>query len=179
MHDCTVISNKARSGGGVALDGGTLSMNNCTLRENDAVESGSSGASAGGLRIAGAGNATLTGCVIETNTSDGPGGGIQVAPYTELALAGDTRLAGNTASTGGGIFVDMDVTNVTIGKDCRITGNTATGAQGGGGIYSLASTPVILEGDSPTSPIVHDNCPDTCAGGDVPTCASGGACLES
>ena len=171
VQECTVAGNVGVVGGGVRQIDGSLAMTRCTVRDNEA-------SSAGGLALIDdggpgpAGQATLTDCLVSNNTaSSGAGGFLTGLPLT---LAGTTRVTGNTASLAGGIFVGTGVnSNVTIGADCRVTGNTATGSSKGGGIIGGSS--VTLEGDADPSPIVTGNCPDNC-NGDVHKCQPGGTC---
>ncbi|MCA9876297.1 MAG: right-handed parallel beta-helix repeat-containing protein, partial [Thermomicrobiales bacterium] len=170
MQDCTVSHSACRLGGGINHQGGVLTMTRCTVRGNEAQTDGAGG---GGLRLLR--QATLTDCLVTGNTCDGIGGGIGVSTglaSQTVTLAGTTRIEGNTAHQGGGLFTSD--TNVTIGADCRITGNTATLAGEGGGITRLSGA-VTLEGTADPSPIVTGNCPENRAGA-VPKCQAGGVC---
>jgi hypothetical protein len=171
MLDCTVIKNAGGPGGGISYYGSSLTLTRCTLRENYTT----SGGAGGGLVLAASspsGTFTLTDCVIEDNSASSAfGGGIAV--YSgQLTLAGATRIALNrTRYNGGGIRVYFSSsTNVTIGEDCRITGNISTEGAGGGIYKDDDLTTVTLQGADPSS-IVINNCPDNCGGEAVEKCA--------
>lgn len=174
MRDCTITECAGSDAGGVIAGvASAVAMTRCTVSNNRA------GSSGGGLTLAS--HATLTDCVITGNTAISQGGGIAATsgsdPLPQVTLAGATKVEGNRAFQGGGMHVLAS--NVTIGAECRITGNTASrfSADRGGGIYlaSLRNGTVTLEDDDP-SPIVVDNWSDNCAGEAIAKCAPGGFC---
>jgi len=162
MQDCTVADNQVNAASGVHHDSGVLEMTRCTVSHNNAAFEG------GGLLLES--QATLTDCLIANNTTSMSGGGIATFSSALVTLAGETVIQANTAGRGGGIFVGSGF--LTIGEDCRITGNTAPELRGGG--IENGEGVVTLLGADP-SPIVVDNCHENCAG-DVPGCAIGGFC---
>lgn len=172
VQECTVAGNVGVAGGGVRQIDGSLAMTRCTVRDNEA-------SFAGGLALIddgppAVGQATLTDCLVINNTASVGAGGILTA--IPLTLAGTTRVTSNTASLGGGIFVGSGGNaTVTIGADCRVTGNTATGGSGQGGGISNGGGTVTLEGAADPSPIVTGNCAENCTG-NVPRCQPGGTC---
>jgi hypothetical protein len=171
VQDCTVANNTGRTAGGINQQSGSLTMTRCTVRDNDAPATGGA-ASGGGLRTFVA--TTLTDCLVTGNTTAGAGGGIYVEMLSSgdsLTLAGSTRIERNAANQGGGLYINAGA--VTIGADCRVTGNTATSGEGGG-IYNVTST-VTLLGPAGTSLIVTGNCHENCVG-NVPKCQPGGTC---
>jgi hypothetical protein len=70
---------------------------------------------------------TITG----NNATFTSGGGVALGPGAFIMKAGST-ISGNTATSGGGVFVSIGSFTMEGGV---ITGNTATGASGGGGVY--------------------------------------------
>jgi hypothetical protein len=71
LHDLRIRGGNASArGGGVNHFGATLTMNDCTLTGNLALDGG------GGLFNAAISTASLTGCTISRNTTPGSGGGI-------------------------------------------------------------------------------------------------------
>ncbi|MFN8662884.1 MAG: hypothetical protein U0075_13395 [Thermomicrobiales bacterium] len=166
MEDCTVADNRGGSGAGIHCPHGDLVMTRCTVRNNHPPADAFYESWGGGLH---AYRSVLTDCTITDNSSD-LGGGIFALPSSHTLL-GKTVVAGNTAKWGGGIWTDLinDV-SLTIGEECRITGNTALPGQGGG-ILAPSSESVFLLGTADPSPIVTDNCHENCAG-NVPKCAA-------
>lgn len=121
------ISGKlTRNGGGVYLDGGTLTVNAGNISENAATASG------GGVYISN-GNVGMTTGKILSNECGEFGGGVYV--YNPSTSVGKTvsvtggSLLNNTAKYGGGICVD-GLIELTIGN-VEIAENTATN---GGGV---------------------------------------------
>ena len=121
------ISGKlTRNGGGVYLDGGTLTVNAGNISENAATASG------GGVYISN-GNVGMTTGKILSNECGEYGGGVYV--YNPSTSVGKTvsvtggSLLNNTARYGGGICVD-GLIELTIGN-VEIAENTATN---GGGV---------------------------------------------
>jgi hypothetical protein len=89
ITDSTVSGNQANDGGGIYVDyGGSVSMTNSTVRENNA-----SWGSGGGLYLA-EGMATLTNCTVSQNRSEkidgNDGGAIFVGGFGTLTLINST-----------------------------------------------------------------------------------------
>lgn len=103
--------------------------------------------------VASIGTLTLSECTVTNNTNPSQGGGLFVGGPAQLDKC---MVNGNTASAGGGIYIGS-AGNVTL-TDTTVTGNTATGANGGAGIF--AAGVVRLTGTSEVS----GNIPDDCAG---------------
>jgi hypothetical protein len=170
MRDCTVTGNSCTGGtggihNGIGPTGSTLEMTRCTVSDNNAINLGSDDGNGGGLTSIGP--TTLTDCLIADNDASNFGGGIAVR-FGLTKLAGSTVVRGNSSHQGGGIFV-LSPGTLEIGVDCRVTGNSATPALGGG--INRNSGTVTLEGPDP-SPIVVDNCHENCV--NVPKCFPGG-----
>jgi predicted outer membrane repeat protein len=114
----------AGKGGGIYTSGTSI-FNGGTIDGNTAANGGGL-YNAGGLTLTAdtSGN-TASPATISGNTATGSGGGIYSEKDT-LGLNGGTKVTGNTAANGGGIF-----TNGGTLLDSAISGNTA-GANGGG-----------------------------------------------
>ncbi len=144
VEDSTISDN---TGLGIGNGRGSVSISNSRLTGNSG---GGFGATHGGLQITGsviAWNSGLGGVstgdsggvisnsVIEGNTSDGRGGGIN--GYQHVEVTGST-IRGNTAIQGGGIYNPLGSRLVIT--DSAITGNHAIGGPSypgnGGGIYT-------------------------------------------
>jgi CSLREA domain-containing protein len=122
----TITGGRNINGGGV-VNAGTLTLTDCVVAGNAAVNF-SSDAEGGG--IYNAGTLTLVSTTVSGNTSQRRGGGIYNAFEATLRLAGST-VSGNSAPNGGGIYnqnADAEVRASTI------SGNTA--GNFGAGIYN-------------------------------------------
>jgi hypothetical protein len=123
MNLCEVSFNQAEQGGGIAMNGATLTFNGA-IRSNRAVQSG-------GIQTFG-GSLTLDGARILGNRSDMDGGGI-LADRTRLEIS-NTRIQDNfTASDGGGLVIysiDRGGAWSTI-RSSSIVRNRAEGNGGG------------------------------------------------
>ena len=116
------------------------------------------------------GTTTLTDCLVEDNSAEVRGGGLEINGGT-TTLTGSTRVRGNHADTnvssaGGGIFINGGT--LVIAETYLVTENTAASGNGGG-IRNSGGT-VTLQGANP-SPIVVNNCHENCVGS-VPQCAA-------
>ena len=135
---CTFTENKAySSGGGLYTDRYCdITITDCEFLKNDA--SGSSYAAAGGLGVALYNNPasafTMTGTLVDGNTSSRSGGGATFDTFYNYVIS-DCTFTNNTATRiGGGVYVGSAVsgtepTFLTL-VDCDVSDNTA--AQGGG-----------------------------------------------
>ena len=88
---------------------------------------------------------TVSDTTVTGNTSDGGGAGIWLRRLVTVATLTDVTITDNTAGTyGGGLFNEYGVGAVVT--DSTITGNVATGSQGGGvvttGAFELVSSTV-------------------------------------
>ncbi|HMC28677.1 MAG TPA: choice-of-anchor Q domain-containing protein, partial [Verrucomicrobiae bacterium] len=129
-------------GGGIYNDHSTLSVINCTLRDNSA--NASTGAGGGIFNDASYGTATLwvSNCTLTGNSAvNGHGGGICNEGYNGSATLTvlNSTVSRNSAASGGGIYSEgllvatatLDILNSTL------SGNSATF---GGGIYARSAT---------------------------------------
>lgn len=118
-----------RTGGGLQIDGGTITITNSTFSGNTASSSG------GGISMSLA-TVNITGSTISGNISTtSSGGGISLASST-LTLTNST-ISGNSASTLGGGLSRSGSSIPTI-VHSTIVSNTAGGT--GGGIYSSSTS---------------------------------------
>jgi hypothetical protein len=159
MSDGTISGNKAVSGGGVFVGTtGTFTMGGGTITENEATTAGSGGGGGvytvgtftmkdgtisgnnvvangfgGGGVFVGAGAFTMSGGTIggETANTAANGGGVYVYEGGEFIMNdSDSKISGNEATNGGGVFVGGEF---TMNGSGQISGNTAT--TNGGGVY--------------------------------------------
>ena len=124
------------SGGGLYANTPDYKVTDCTFTGNKAVNGG-------GIYIADVSNdtttagATFTDCAFSGNTAGSNGGAIWKSTKSTVDLTNCTvgaatgSTVGNTATNGGGIFLNGGTLNLKA--DTMIAGNTATGD--GGGIY--------------------------------------------
>ena len=118
--------NADHDAGGILSDG-DLTLTACTVTGNRTRVSG-----AGAIKVSG-GTTTLNACTISSNVGASGGGGI--SNFTTLNVNG-TAITGNQAPEGGGI---RNTSLVVFDAASSVTGNTATTANGGGGIWNGSS----------------------------------------
>ena len=113
-------------GGGVYVNGGTFTMEDGEITQNNGLKNG------GGVYVGGSGTLSMSGGEISSNTVTGDGGGVYVsADSTFTMTSGITapKIIGNEAGgNGGGVYAGGTL-NMNGGE---ISGNTAT--YNGGGI---------------------------------------------
>lgn len=118
-----------QGGGGIYVDGGTLTVTGGAISDNAA--SGASG-SGGGVFVNG-GSATLSGVSVQRNGASRAGGGIESLGQTNVTLLTGTALTGNTTGSapgnGGGLHVSGPGF-VTLG-DVTVSNNRAQNEGGG------------------------------------------------
>ena len=124
----TSTEDKEYFGGGVVVDiGATFTMHGGTISNNNAY-------SGGGVCLLGkSGSATTTfnmegGTITGNTTTGGAGGGVYLGTNTAFNMSGDASVSGNTASSGGGVYVKDATFNMS--GSASVTGNTA--GSGGG-----------------------------------------------
>jgi hypothetical protein len=152
MNGGTISDNTGYGGGGVYVDSyGFFTMNDGTISGNT-----TSGGYGGGVYTYG--TFTMNGGTISGNTaSGGYGGGVYV--FSRFTMAGG-EIRDNTATTGGGVYVSGTTSTM---NDGIISGNTATGPGGGGGVYvadpsTFTKTgPSVIYGDTDTVPGSTEN----------------------
>jgi len=116
-----------RVGGGIYNDHGALTLNNCTISSNVAVQGGG-----GGIYNDGSGGSamlTITNCTINGNSA-WPGGGIY--NYLGTVTITNSTLSGNldTGSNAGGAIINQGTLTIT---GSTFSGNSSTS---GGAIYN-------------------------------------------
>ena len=135
----TSTEDKEYFGGGVVVDiGATFTMHGGTISNNNAY-------SGGGVCLLGkSGSATTTfnmegGTITGNTTTGGAGGGVYLGTNTAFNMSGDAAITGNTASSGGGVYVNDATFSMSGGS---ITGNSATLYGGGvdvnGGSFTMS-----------------------------------------
>ena len=124
----TVTGGADGDGGGIAKDGGTLTITRCTVAGNSAAFDG------GGIHNL-AGALTVVQSTVSGNTAGGDGGGIFSSTLADLSTTSATVLnstiSGNTASQGGGLYNINGLTRVVHSTV------TANHARSGGGLMSF------------------------------------------
>ncbi len=128
----SVSSSNDSSGGGLLVNGGTLSLTNCTVSGNSAPGQG------GGLWEY-HGSLSLTDCTVSGNSAPYGGGGLFDNGGT-LSLT-DCTVSGNSAPSGDGGGLDNKYGTATL-TNCTLSGNTAVNF--GGGLYSTWNTRTTL-----------------------------------
>lgn len=136
----TAAGDGSANGGGAIFNqpnatntgGGTLTVNNISLRDNEAT-----GVAGSGGAIFNGGTATLTNVLLDENSSQRAGGGIEAGPGSTTTITDGEIVngdAGANPGNGGGIHVTG---NGTVDIDgTSVTGNTA--ANEGGGLWNSA-----------------------------------------
>lgn len=150
----TVALGKAQHGGGIHnAGGGTVTITNCTLRNNTATSLG------GAVHNGNGGKLTITNSTLSENGAGGAlsggGGGGGVSSSGTLNISGSTFRANLADAVGGGVFIvngTATLTSTTV-ADNRVIAETSLGALGGG-IYSLEPltlTSCTVSGNSVTA----------------------------
>ncbi len=122
---CTI---SGRMGVGISVDGSTLHVRNCVIRDN--VDGG-----IGALNS----SVDIVESVIGGNSDEGSGGGIGINGGT--ARISHSMIIGNVAGVGGGLYAARLEQGSYI-ANCLVAGNSAPEA-GGGGLYILdGSVPI-------------------------------------
>jgi hypothetical protein len=129
--------------GGAVVNGGVLSLNNCTLAGNSTA----SGSYGGAIYNSGL-LTTLTGCTLSANGADSGGA---ILNQSSVCTVQNCTFTGNTASAGvGGAILNQFGAVINL-LHCTFTGNTASSH--GGDIYNLSSqvnfTNTILAASTP------------------------------
>lgn len=124
IEDCEITDNNAQKGGGLYVEQTTLLMKDTTISGSTATDEG------GGMYVTDSNSIfTMAGGEISNNRAYSAGGGIYVKESKQATISG-TTISVNTANVdGGGVFVS-DGAMLTVNG--TITGNTA---QQGGGVY--------------------------------------------
>jgi hypothetical protein len=158
-----VSGNYGGYGGGINNEsGGTLTVSDCMLSDNQA------GAAGGGIynfdsKVTVV-NSTLSGNFVTSSAEDGQGGGLYSDADGKVTMTGCT-LSGNSAAWGEGGGIWMFATTMTI-SGCTFTGNAAGY---GGGIYNGDIATALTISDSVFSANIGGNIfgPSTDGGGNT------------
>lgn len=119
----TFSSNKAKMGGGIYEDVGTITITDSTFESNEATTDNGGAISSGGT-------VTINNSTLYGNQAAGVGGAISITQSAALTLNNDT-ITYNVAAEGGGIFNSAQGTM----HNSIITYNIGTGGQGGNNIF--------------------------------------------
>ena len=129
FYNCSVYGNTAiisNSGGGAWFRGSVV-LSDCEFYTNRCLSGSQQG---GGCYIRG--DVKMNRCVFSNNYAElSSGGGVYI--YVGKLIAEGCTFVNNSANSGGGIFTRAINTD-TIISNCLISGNTAFGAAGGGGV---------------------------------------------
>ena len=151
----TIMRGRGNTGGGVSVTGGSLSINNSWIRDNQGFQGG-------GLGMTG-GNVVVNGSTISGNTA-ARGGGIdwQGGTGTGTLLIINSTISGNTASQeGGGIFSfgpGTALVNTTVANN-HADGDLGAGETGGiksAAIYNVWLRNTIVAGNTGPGGIATD-----------------------
>ncbi len=127
LTNCTVSGNHGSNWGGGLFNNGTATLTNCTVV-------GNSGVSGGGLYDQG-GMTKLTNCTVSDNSATLRGGGVSDTGGITTIL--NCTVSGNSAvSAGGGLNNNFGAT--TTMANCTVSSNTS--AHYGGGLSDVAGT---------------------------------------
>ena len=152
LYSVRIIGNEAWRAGGVRANRSTVTMTDCTIKNNKTTGNDDSG---GGGVYTFRGTLTMTGCIITGNKADTNGGGLNVeGTATNIT---NCTFTGNTAKNGGGIYTKkiestpatVTISGGTIGGTDTDKANKATGTGSeegnGGGIYIGEDCKVTLQ----------------------------------
>ena len=133
IEDCVFENNYSEdSGGAIYGDCGTISVRNTIFNGNKCLDDGGAlyldSSMAGDLNRGT--DATVDGCILENNRSDGSGGAIYCNSDNVTMLLADRIRYNSSGANGGAVFVNGD--NVCM-IDTTVVSNTAGGF--GGGVY--------------------------------------------
>ena len=127
LQALTVTGGLATAGGGIYNNGGTLTIDTCTISGNS-VDNGYGGG------IYNAGALTIDTSTISNNTAGGAGGGVYNS--ATLTITDDSHIDENRALRGGGLFNDSSTAVIQVTAS-TINGNSANDS--GGGIENLGT----------------------------------------
>ena len=139
----TITGGSAYSGGGLANDGGNLTLTDCTVSGNTSGSPGfypSSGGGAG-LYNSESGTSALSNCTISDNTAYGQAGGGINNQGGSVTLTNCT-ISGNSAGNGGGVATGSyyQPGGTTILINCTVSGNSGSGVVTGYGTTTATNT---------------------------------------
>lgn len=133
MQGGTITGNTAQDGGGgvYVTNGGNFTMDGGSIAENKTKTNYGAGVYGGGGVLIQSGTFTMNGGAITENKSGGSGAGVYVNANAAFTMTGgEISKNTSTAGEGGGVYV-MGTFNMEGGE---ITGNTSNKSDGGGGV---------------------------------------------
>ncbi len=128
-----------KGGGGIEVQGAALAVSGATISNNRTLVSAGAQLVSGGIENDGGGPVSISGSLIEDNTSAGSGGGYGDAGLANLTVT-DSFFVGNTAAGAGGAIAArgplVTITNTTLDGNTALGEDAALGSDtpdGGGG----------------------------------------------
>jgi CSLREA domain-containing protein len=153
FNDLTVEDGYAfqANGGGILHDGGkvtggTLTLNNVTVTDNDtgsnAQDNPGAGIYNGADRTLTLNNSTVSNNGQNTTSNPGDGGGVYNAGIATLI---NSTVNGNTAGSGGGIYNigELSLTGGIVSNNTTFGGNGGFFGSGGGGVFNGGSASIV------------------------------------
>jgi parallel beta-helix repeat protein len=141
----TIEGGSAGVGGGMYIDGSSLTVSNCVFFDNEAPSN-----DGGGMYIIDA-SPTVTGCTFDTNRAGTHGGGIACLGITSSPIIANNIIIGNGVTSpvlgiGGGGIACLGSSSPTIINNTIVNNTVVSGMTlGGGGIYTdSSSSPTII-----------------------------------
>lgn len=106
LERTTVDGNEARTGGGIAIDGGELTITQTTISNNEATDT-----TGGGIQGVRATDITIENSTISGNTSSGGGGGIALGEEVSGEITSSTIAFNNSGGGGAGLRFSQGADN--------------------------------------------------------------------
>ncbi|MEP7009422.1 MAG: choice-of-anchor Q domain-containing protein [Acidobacteriota bacterium] len=140
LDDVTIRNNNASSsGGGLAVTGGDMALN----IQNSRITGNIAGNSGGGIYVATAASVAVKNSTIANNTASNVGGGVYFYLPVGPAAFDGTTISGNTAAgPGGGVEFFFSYGSASF-TGSTVSGNS--GAAGGGVFFYLPVEPLTVE----------------------------------
>lgn len=141
LNRVVIRQNRADMGGGIYMDGVSLTLQRSTIQGNTAAVGG------GGIYLFGAGSSLLASHSLIAGNNAGTLGGGGLVNRSGTATLVNSTLSGNRANnSGGGLYNRLDgqanLYNVTIAANVADNDNDNSGS--GGGIYAEPGSPVVI-----------------------------------
>ncbi|MCA9945522.1 MAG: CSLREA domain-containing protein, partial [Anaerolineales bacterium] len=132
LNNLTVTNGTAVDGGGIAIFGGNLTLNNSTVASNVASNNG------GGIYLGSSGTVTLNSGAISHNTAVTGGGGVYNMSGSLIQMNG--AIENNSAAAGGGVYVNLIDALFTLAGGIVQQNSSTVLESGGGGVYVAQGT---------------------------------------
>jgi predicted outer membrane repeat protein len=133
LTNCTLKGNHAVEAGGAiaSIKAASLYLSECTINDTNQTTGAAPGEGfGGGVYIKNTASATILNTTIEANRASVAGGGVYVKD-SDLTMNGGRLNENRAVEDGGGFYIDAPEMTVTL--NTHITRNTATKGKGGGG----------------------------------------------